>query len=357
VAIRISAATWLSLFLLGFALWFTATYIDILFELTWILFGALLLGLAMRPIATKLSTWHIPRGITVAGIYAGLFVLIATLMILMSPVIRDDWTLLQNDGPLLWQQVQSRLTGVAFDQWLPSADTISRDLVQALSAVLNSAIGTLTGLGRLLLDLLVIMILAYFYTTELELEDKIIDRWIPLDHQPRVRQLFLGVQEKLALWVWAQGAFAVLSGIVFGLLLALMGVPFAWTIGLIAGLLSVIPYLGAIIATFLGALSALSVGPWLALWVVILFTAIFVVESHVLAPIVYGRAIGLRSAVVLLALFIGAKAQGIVGIFFAIPIVVVLAAIGQELQYMPPAVEVGPPKTAQCELVEEEVSN
>ncbi len=71
---------------------------------------------------------------------------------------------------------------------------------------------------------------------------------------------------------------------------------------------------------------------WLALAVVLLYVALATVESHIVAPFLYGRAIGLRSAGVLVALLVGAKAGGIIGVFFSVPVAVVITAVVQALR-------------------------
>ena len=103
-------------------------------------------------------------------------------------------------------------------------------------------------------------------------------------------------------------------------------------IGIVGGVLEVIPYLGGIIALTLGILSALTISPALAVWVLVAYVAVSTIEGHLVAPFLYGRALGLRSVVVLVALFVGGKAAGVLGIFFAVPVAVILTAIVQEVQ-------------------------
>jgi predicted PurR-regulated permease PerM len=93
-----------------------------------------------------------------------------------------------------------------------------------------------------------------------------------------------------------------------------------------------IPYLGMIVATLLTAATASTGNPWQILWVGIYTLVVSFFEAHILLPILYGRAVGLDSAVVLIALLTGAKLGGIVGIFFAVPAAVIAMTIMQEIQ-------------------------
>ncbi len=339
MTVRLSVRTWISLFVVSLAVWFTISYTALLLEITWIIFGAFLIGIAIRPVAARSDDWHIPRGFTVLLVYCGLIAAVAGTIVLAKPIIREEFIVMQRDGPALWQQVQSRLNGTSLGNLLPGVDTIMSEVGRIMSPVLTSAFDTLSTLGQFLFDLLMMMILAYFYATDEISGNKILGRWIPPGHQDRFAAVSAGLEQRLRVWVWAQLGMAILTAAVFGIALALMGVPFAWTIGLVSGLLSVIPYLGAIVATVLGMLSALTVSAWLAVWVLVFAVAFSVIESHLLAPVLYGRALGLRSVVVLMAIFVGLKMLGIVGLVFSVPLVVVITAVVEELHISPQAVE------------------
>jgi predicted PurR-regulated permease PerM len=137
--------------------------------------------------------------------------------------------------------------------------------------------------------------------------------------------------ERLSSWVWAQLAIALYFSLVFSIGLKLLGVPFAFTIGLVGGVLEILPYLGGAIALVLATLSALTLYPLLVLWVVIYYLVVEI-ESHFVAPALYGRITGIHPAAVLIALLVGAKLGGILGLLFAIPITIVLLTINNELQ-------------------------
>jgi putative heme transporter len=70
--------------------------------------------------------------------------------------------------------------------------------------------------------------------------------------------------------------------------------------------------------------------PLLAGWVIVLHLLVSFVESHIIAPALYGRVMHLHPAVVLLALFVGAKVAGVPGVLFAVPVTVVVVAILEE---------------------------
>jgi predicted PurR-regulated permease PerM len=91
--------------------------------------------------------------------------------------------------------------------------------------------------------------------------------------------------------------------------------------------LELIPYVGGITVTAIAMLVAVTISPWRALAVLILEIVVANIESHVLYPKVVGDAVGLHPLTIILALFIGAEAKGIIGALVAVPVAVVLQVV------------------------------
>jgi predicted PurR-regulated permease PerM len=81
------------------------------------------------------------------------------------------------------------------------------------------------------------------------------------------------------------------------------------------------------VVTVIAMLVALSISPWLALAVLVLEIIVANIESHVLYPKVVGNAVGLHPLSIILALFIGAEAKGVLGALLAVPVAVVLQVL------------------------------
>jgi predicted PurR-regulated permease PerM len=76
---RLIVQVWAGLLALGLALWFTITYAGLILEVMGVLSGALLVSLAIYPLADFLACWRVPRGLTVLGVYVGLVVVLMLL--------------------------------------------------------------------------------------------------------------------------------------------------------------------------------------------------------------------------------------------------------------------------------------
>lgn len=328
---RISLQAWLALLALALVIWLIISQSAVLLEMSFVLLGALLLALGIRPFANRLSHYHIPGAITTLLSYAVLLFILVLMGNLLAPVVQAEVSQVRQNAPQLWQKAQTQLASTPLNQLIPSTDAIAQNLVQQLNSLFTSAVGTVTGLGRLLLDGFVLLILAYFFTTDTGWKNRLLS-WIPHSQQQRIGQMLVRIQERLTRWVWAQIVISLFFALTFGIGLALMHVPFALTIGVTSGVLGLIPYLGSLIALLLAVVSALTVSPTLAIWVVVLNLVVGNVAAHILAPWLYGRTMGLHSAWVLLALLFGAKVAGVMGVFFAVPVAVMITAVLQEAQ-------------------------
>jgi predicted PurR-regulated permease PerM len=328
---RLNLPTWLGLLALGLAFWLIINHTGLLLEVLWVLFGAVLLSLAIRPLAERLARWRVPRDLTVLGVYAILAAVLTLVGYLLAPILSTEVAHLRSGGPDLLQAAATRLAAIPLlGRLLPSADTLAQSLSQRLDVMVSAALGTAASIGSLALDVLLVLVLAYFFVTDRTLGRRLLRDWSPRRYRPQVDAIVASASQRLTRRLWAQVAIASYFALVFSVGLTLLGVPFAFSIGLMGGILEIIPYLGGAVAVSLATVSALTVKPLLALWVILFYAIVVEVEPHLVAPTFYGRVMGLHPVVVLLALAVGTKAQGVLGVLFAVPVMVVLGVIIQE---------------------------
>lgn len=194
---QIRLHTWLALLALGLTLWLTISYFAVLLEIGWILFGAFLLCLAMRPVVDGLAGWRIPRSITVLILYLlvlGVLVLIGSLVL---PLVAQEMSTLRRDGPALLQQGAAWVATTPFAHWLPSLDTLGVDVMQQLDMLLLDLIATIAGMGQVGIDLLVLVALSYFFMIDVQPSHLWISRWFARKHQSHVQALWGGVTQRL----------------------------------------------------------------------------------------------------------------------------------------------------------------
>lgn len=332
---RLSVQAWFALLSLALTIWLVISYTTLLFKVGWILLGAVLLSLAIRPVVDWLAGWRIPRGVSTLLMFLLGLGLLATLSVLVIPVIQAETVELRQRGPTLWQTLQADTLGaqlVTLTPLAPSLQSIVNTATGQWETVVTAAVKMVEGIGGVLLNLLIVLFLAYFLTTDERWANNLILGWIPASQQPQVKEILQAIGHRLTRWVWAQVALSLFFAVLFSGGLWFLGIPFALTIGMVGGVLTTVPYVGGLLGAVLAMLSGLTLGLLPVLWVFILFIIVTIVQTHLLAPLLYGRAIGLHAAFALLALFIGAESAGVVGALFAVPVAVITTVIVQAVQ-------------------------
>ncbi len=153
----------------------------------------------------------------------------------------------------------------------------------------------------------------------------------PAGHRQRVREILGDVYGTLQRWLLGQLVSMTIIGVLSTVALSLIGMPFALLLGVFSGLVSFIPFLGPMISVIPPLLLALIGDPIDALWVVLAYAGIQVVESYVIYPLVMSRAVSLHPAVVMFALLIMGTLFGFVGVLLAVPLVTALHVLLREL--------------------------
>ncbi|MGH3148205.1 MAG: AI-2E family transporter [Rubrobacter sp.] len=153
----------------------------------------------------------------------------------------------------------------------------------------------------------------------------------PAGRRQRVREVLGEMYGAVQRWFLGQLASMTIIGLLFTVSMFVIGIPFALLLGIFAGLISFVPYVGPVISVIPPVLLALTGNPVDAVWVLLAYAVIQAIEGNLVQPIVMSRAISLHPAVLVFALLIMGTLFGFVGVFLAIPLVAVLHVLLREL--------------------------
>ena len=326
---------WLSALLLAVAAWVLITFGGVIDDALALIFGAFLLSLAMRPAADYLARWKVPRWLTVILIYLIVLTLLGLIGGITGTAVNRQVTVLLRDAPALVDDAARTLDNLLDDiPWLtnlfPSLDQLGDTLRQAVQQIATALFNAATGAGAFVLELLVVVILSIFFTTDKNIGRSLLVNWVPIAYQPRVTAVVVNSTKRLSRWVVAQLVIMLYTVVAYGAGLLILGVPFAFLIALIGGLLEIVPFIGGVVALTLSILAALTVSPITVVWVVLLYIVVTQIQANVVQPQLYGQAVDIHPALVVIALFIGGQVGGIFGALFAVPIAVVITTFAHE---------------------------
>ena len=292
----------------------------------------------MSPLVDRLHKWRIHRllGSFVSYLlFLGFGVLVG---FLVDPVIGDQLAEFSNRIPQLVDDVGVFLVdlgerlglsvgvGSALDtlqEWL--ADFFNEERIQQMLG----QVGTFARAG---FDVLIILalgpVLAFYLLVDLPGFKERARLLVPKRARPEVVHVVSQVARVVGGFVRGQLLVALIVGVLSSVGLALLGVPFWLLIGLIAGFLNVIPFIGPFAGGFLAAVVSLvfrDMGT--ALWSVVMFTAVQQFDNHVISPNILKSRVQLNPVFILLALLLGGSIGGFFGLLVAVPVAAALRVV------------------------------
>src|SRR5262249_40061522 len=155
---------------------------------------------------------------------------------------------------------------------------------------------------------ILILVIAFFLAAEENFATLTVTRFVPPAHRPRVARMLGKMGTRLGQWARAQLLLALFFGLAFAVGLRIIGVKYAVTLGVVGGVLEIIPYVGGFITVALAVLIAVTQDPARVIFVVVWYTIVVEVEGHVIAPKLMDRVLGIHPLVVVVALFLGGEA-------------------------------------------------
>jgi predicted PurR-regulated permease PerM len=150
-------------------------------------------------------------------------------------------------------------------------------------------------------------------------------------HQPLVRRLLTQSGGAISGYVTGNLAVSLICGVTTFIVLWVLGMPYAAPLALLVALLDLVPLVGATIGGAVLVVVGLFVEPWKAVVLLIFVLVYQQVESNVLQPIVYSKAVQLNGLAILIALLVGGQLLGIVGALLAIPVAEIIRIVVTEL--------------------------
>jgi len=328
--IDIASRTVFRIVLILGAFWFIFIIRDVLM----LLFGAVVVSSAIKPLADMLQKRRIPRAVTVLGVYIIILLILSIVITLLIPPLTIQMTQLAEALPQLVSLIgRWNLLGPHLD---------NHSVVTSLQALLLNFGNNLTGVSfnvfeqtrtifSGLFSVLFVFVLAFYMVIESDSLIKLFRLVVPRQHFAYVEQTLARIQHGLGRWVMAQLALGILMGLMVGVGLWVIGVKYALLLALLTGLLEIIPVIGPIVAAFPAVLIGFSQSLTYGVVVLIFYVVVQQIENHLLVPNIMRRAAGLNPLVTLIAILLGARLAGIVGATLAVPIAIILTVFWSDL--------------------------
>ena len=307
-------------------------FLYILWEIRQVLllaFAALILATALNRLVRQFQRFSLQRGVAVA-LSVGLFLLfLVGFFVLVVPPFIDQIQELTDSVPMSVEQIQQQL--VSLQNRLPAPlwakiqnlGSLSQQLRTWTTELFSNFFELFYDSFSVLLNVLLIFVVAIMLLANPEPYRRVFLLLFPAFYRQRIDSIL--DQSEQALAGWMIGIFFNMSiiAILSGLGLWTLGVKLALANAVLAGLLTFIPNIGPTLSVLPPALLALTDMPWKAIAVIILYIAIQQLESNLLTPLVMAKQVSLLPAFTILSQVAFAIFFGFLGLFLALPIVVV----------------------------------
>ncbi len=314
---------------IGFLAFAIALYI--LWELRQVLllvFAAVVFATALSSLVKSLQRFGLKR---TGAVLVSILTLVVLMILFVALIVPPFFTQFQQlielvprglDRVQSWfDQMQQMIPG--YSQYVPGVDDLVRQIQPLATRLLGNFFALFSNALTVLLNVLLVLILTIMVLINPQPYRQGLIALFPSFYRRRADQILSLCEVSLVNWIIGILINMVVIGVVSGISLLILGVPLVLANALLAGLLEAIPNVGPVLSVIPPIAVALLDAPWKAVAVLIVYILIQQLEQYLLVPFVMSRQVSILPAVTLISQVICAIAFGFLGLFLAIPLVIV----------------------------------
>lgn len=287
---------------------------------------AIIIAYILNPLVEMLTERKMNRTAAVALIYFILIGSIIVALVYIIPIIILELDKLIDTLPFYTREVQKILANIktTYLTSLPLAfqEIIDRNIhrmEELLLAWLQKIADAIIGIFSNMLSIILAPILGFYFLRDLDKIKECTILIIPISYRKIVLQWFERFSSTLGRYFRSQLIVSLIIGALTTISMMILGVDFAFLIGLVAGLTNIIPYFGPLIGIMPAIAIALLRYPYKIPWIIVSMLIIHQLESGIISPHIVGEHVGLHPITVILALLTGGTFFGLIGLILAVP--------------------------------------
>ena len=284
----------------------------------------------------------VSRGLAILIVYLIVGLFIGLIVAYLIPVLSRQFSSLANSLPYLVSRSGDLLT-----QWLGQYETaipvnlksvinenaarLSAEIAQAIQAGITQTLTFVTNTISFILGIAIIPIWLFYVLLDEHRAKRMVLAFVPRAQRQDARNIYTIMDTTLGAYLRGQLILGTSIGIMSTVALIIIGVEPALLLGIMAGSLEMLPYLGPVLAFFITGTIALLQSPVKALWTAVAYLIIQQLESNLFVPQITGNSVRLHPAMVMLALVIGNEVAGVWGMLLVVPLVAVIRDLAKYL--------------------------
>jgi len=312
-------------------LWFLGDVI-----LPFVLGGAI--AYFLDPVADRIERLGASRAVATTLIALAAVLIFVLMALLVVPLLVQQAISLFETAPKLFRDLQAFLT-TQFPELVDEDSVLRQSLISVGDTIrerggelLNTVLSSVNSLVSVVLLFVIVPVVAFYLLYDWDRMIAKVDDLLPRDHAPTIRHLASEIDKTLASFIRGMGTVSLILGTYYAVALMAVGLQFGLIVGAIAGLVTFIPYVGALVGGVLAVGLALFQfwGDWVSIGLVAgIFVLGQVIEGNVLTPKLVGSSVGLHPVWLIFALSVFGSLFGFVGMLVAVPVAAALGVVAR----------------------------
>lgn len=291
-------------------------------ELIFSLFIAFIIAGALKPSVSFLEGIKFPRIIASLIVYLlFIFAIYGMFSLIIPPLLSEMIFLFKNLPEIIKSIIPQSNVAINFDFLTQNIPSIANQTLSFIKGIFSNAIFVTSTL-----------FFGFYFLLEKNLEGKLLSNFFDEVEISKIEFVSNRAQKRMSSWFWGEIILMFVVGTMTYIGLNIIGMKYALALAVLAGLLEVIPSLGPIASSVPAILIGLSYSPIMGLYCTILYLIVQQLENNLVVPVVMKKATGLHPIITLIAMVIGGKLAGIMGVLLAVPSTIFIETILIESQ-------------------------
>lgn len=289
-----------------------------------VLIFAIIIASALEPLISYAEKKKVPRLLSLIAIYLLFFVFFAAFLYIILPLLLDQFREFSQNYAVYFGKLEEVAGTITF---LPGLSGNVHELLSQLTEQIPSFTSLISYASSIfggIISFVVVLVVSFYLSLSRSALDDFLKSVLPPHFEAYIHELWIRAQIKMGRWLQAQILLSFIMALIVGIGLWILGVNYAFLIAVATAVLEIVPFVGPIVAGGLAVILALSQSSILGLWTLIFFIVAQQLENHILVPLLIKKLVGLNPITVILAILVGAKLGGILGILLAVPIASVI---------------------------------
>lgn len=306
-----------------------ASFIEIIL-LPMILTG--LLYYLLNPIVDWLENLKVPRTISISIVFFLIVLLLVWGLGVAIPSIQKQIVSFAKNVPAYIQSIEKHVTDLLqdnrFAQFRPTVITIMNQLNEQVvsfaqklsSSAVDWASNIISTASQIIVAILIMPFILFYLLRDGQSLKGHITKYLPTKWREPIGTVLSDVNSQLSNYVRGQITVAVVVAIMFSILFSIIGLSYPITLGIVAGFLNLIPYLGSFLAMIPAVILGLVAGPFMLVKVLIVFAVEQTIEGRFVTPLIIGNSLNIHPITILFVLLTSGQMFGVLGVLLGIPI-------------------------------------